>query len=304
MSKLINKIKNIKFKKANPVFVIIGVVLVIYCLSLVFSLFWALMTSLKTRGAFITNPIGFPKFSAMQFKNYATVFEFFYVDVGKGSSARTVYMLEMLLYSILYAGGSSICLVFTTSTVAYCCARFKKFKVAGVYTAVVIFTMAMPSVGGQAAELEMLLRIGLYDSMIGMWIMKLYFGGVYYLVFLATYASISKDYSDAAYIDGANNYTIYFKLMMPLVSKTLATVLLIDFIAFWNDYQTPYLYMPSSPTLAYGLYMFSFSNKNARISSVPMKMAGCMVLFIPIFIVFIIFQKHLIGNVTVGGLKE
>ena len=92
--------------------------------------------------------------------------------------------------------------------------------------------------------------------------------------------------------------------MMPLVSKTLATVLLIDFIAFWNDYQTPFLYMPSSPTLAYGLYMFTFSNKSAKISSVPMRMAGCMVLFIPIFIVFISFQKYLIGNVSVGGLKE
>lgn len=304
MKKILNSFKNIKFKKANPVFVIIGIVLFLYCLSLVFTLFWALMASLKTRSAFAISAISFPKFSEMQFQNYATVFEFFYVTVGKGSAERDVYMLEMFLYSVLYAGGSSICLVFTTSTVAYCCARFKKFKVAGVYTAVVIFTMAMPAVGGQAAELEMLLRIGLYDSMIGMWIMKLYFGGVYYLVFLATYASISKDYSDAAYIDGANNYTIYFRLMMPLVSKTLATVLLIDVIAFWNDYQTPLLYMPSSPTLAYGLYMFSITNKNQKLSSVPMRMAGCMVLFIPIFIVFIAFQKQLIGNVAVGGLKE
>ena len=220
MSKIINSIKNFKFRKANPVFVVIGIVLVIYCLSLVFALFWALMTSLKTRGMFVTNPAGFPKFSQMQFKNYATVFEFFYVTVGKGLNTRNVYMLEMFLYSILYAGGSSICLVFTTSTVAYCCARFKKFKIAGVFTATVIFTMAMPSVGGQAAELDMLIKIGLYDSMIGMWVMKLYFGGVYYLVFLATYGSISKDYSDAAYIDGANNYTIYFNNIINIFYRT------------------------------------------------------------------------------------
>lgn len=132
--------------------------------------------------------------------------------------------------------------------------------------------------------------------------MKMNFMGIYYLIFLETFRAIPKDYSEAAYIDGAGNFTLFFKLMLPFVSKTFLTVMLIYFIGYWNDYQLPLLYLPSYPTLAYGLYKYSFSLE-PKISSVPMKMAGCMILFVPIFTVFVCLQKQLIGNVQMGGLK-
>lgn len=293
--------KKERLNKPNVVFVIIGVVIAVYCLSLIFALSWAFLTSFKSRGDYVSNPVGFPK--SFLFENYLVGFENFYVDVGTGLAKSRVSLLQMIPNTLLYAIGCSFFLTATNCIVAYCCCKFSKFKITKVYVTLVYVEMALPIVGGQAAELQLIMRLGIYDTMFGMWIMKMYFAGVYFLVFLAMFSSIPKDFADAGYIDGASEFTVLFKLMLPMVSGTFGTVMLIYFISYWNDYQTPLLYMPSLPTLAYGLYRYSFSFRT-QITSVPMKMVGCMILFLPIFVVFICFQKVLIGNITMGGLKE
>ena len=66
-------------------------------------------------------------------------------------------------------------------------------------------------------------------------------------------------------------------------------------------YGTIMIYLPSYPTLAYGLWYFV--NVVPEASSTPMKLAGCMLLAIPLFVLFALSQKKLLGNVSVGGLK-
>ena len=82
---------------------------------------------------------------------------------------------------------------------------------------------------------------------------------------------------------------------------TFATVFLIKFIEFWNDYSTPLLYLPTHPTLAYGVQDMS---TNGDINKVLERIASCMVLALPITILFIVFRNKIMGNVTMGGVKE
>ena len=84
--------------------------------------------------------------------------------------------------------------------------------------------------------------------------------------------------------------------------NTFFTVMLINFIAFWNDYQTPLIYLPSYPTIALGMYHMASTTENGM-SYVPMRMTGAMLLFLPIFCLFVIFQKRLLGSLTMGGIK-
>ena len=91
--------------------------------------------------------------------------------------------------------------------------------------------------------------------------------------------------------------------MFPFVKGTIVTVILLNFITFWNDYQTPLIYMPTHPTLAYGLYYFTSGSYEIATSNVPTQLAGCMLMAIPLFAVFIIFQKRILGNLSLGGLK-
>ena len=89
-----------------------------------------------------------------------------------------------------------------------------------------------------------------------------------------------------------------------MIRNLFGTVLLIQFIGFWNDFQTPLLYLGDEyPTVAYWLFRFN-ENTMSGVSTVPVKVAGTMVLVIPIFILFLIFSKKLMGNLSLGGIKE
>lgn len=286
-----------KMKKFDLFFTIIFVFLITYVISLLIPLFWSFLSSLKDEWDYFVDPLGLPK--KIVFSNYETAIDHFYIKFD----FKTVRIGTMIFNSIIYAIGCSLCLTFGNCITAYCCSKFSKFKISGVYTVMVIVAMALPIVGSEPSRLQMLISLGLYDSLFGIIFLQIKFLGLYYLVFFAAFKAIPKDYSEAAYLDGAGNFTLFFRLMIPFVSKMFLTVTLIHFIVYWNDYQTPLLYLPSHPTLAYGLFKYS-NSLEAAISSPPMKMAGCMILFLPIFIIFCAFQKRLIGNIMVGGVKE
>ena len=163
--------------------------------------------------------------------------------------------------------------------------------------------MILPIIGSAPAEIDLFRNLGLYDSIIGNWIQKFHFLGMYFLVFTAAFEVIPKDFAEAAYMDGASEFKLFTKIMFPIVSTVFTTVLLINFIGLWNDYQTPMLYLPTHPTLAYGVFDLSRTTIN-ELNNVPARMAGCVILLVPILIIFIDFRKKIMGNLTLGGVKE
>jgi raffinose/stachyose/melibiose transport system permease protein len=92
---------------------------------------------------------------------------------------------------------------------------------------------------------------------------------------------------------------VLFKIILPLVKNTFATVFLIHFIQLWNNYSTPLLYLRSFPTIAYGVYHVAYFISQYEIY----QMAIAMLVFIPMLVVFAIFNGRLMGNLTMGGLK-
>ena len=139
--------------------------------------------------------------------------------------------------------------------------------------------------------------------MIGMWILKSGFLGMHFLIFYGMFKAMPKDYSEAAYVDGANNFTVMVRIMFPLARNTFLTIMLIKFIDLWNDYYMTMQFMPNIKTLAFGLYEYSQSYKPA-ISSTPMKLAGCCILAVPVLVLFLCFHDRIMGNISMGGIKE
>lgn len=93
-----------------------------------------------------------------------------------------------------------------------------------------------------------------------------------------------------------------FRIMIPLAKTTVLALALITFIGYWNDWQTSMIYMPNFPTVAYGLYQFQFNTTNAT-AGVPYLMAACILVMLPVLILFLIFRNKLMGAIAVGGLK-
>ena len=291
--------KKLKGLHINPVGIACWIILALYSLMFVYLFVWGFTTSFKGILEFSKDPLRFPK--EWHFENYKTAFDYFYVRLS-GSGNRYVYLEGMALYSIIYAGGCAFMQTLATCLVAYATARFD-FKLSKIIYSVVLVLMVMPIVGSLPSEIQMTKNLGLYDTLFGPLILKFNFLGMYYLVLYAAFRGVPQAYTEAAKIDGASNMCIFTRIILPLVRNTFFTIMLINFVAYWNDYQTPLVYIPSYPTMAYGLYRYYFSTVSA-ISDPPMKLAGCMIVFLPILLVFIIFQKRLMGNISMGGIKE
>ena len=288
------------FRTTSPLYVVLFICMFLYVVFLAYLMFWGIITSLKSVGEFNDNVLGFPQ--DLSFNNFITIFNNFYVRVNVNGLLVPKFIEDMLLNTLLYAVGGSFISTFVPCIVAYAVTRFN-FKFNAVIKGIVIVTMILPIIGSAPAEIQLLRDLKLYDSIIGNWIQKFHFLGMYFLVFSAAFEVIPKDFAEAAYMDGASEFKLLTKVMFPMVSTIFTTIMLINFIALWNDYQTPMLYLPSHPTLAYGIFDLSRSTLDGM-NNVPTRMAGCVILLVPILIIFIAFRKKIMGNITLGGVKE
>lgn len=289
----------IKKKKisVSPLMIVLGVVLLIYVISLILPFCWALMSSVKDRLDFTLNPFGLPE--EWFFSNYGDVFSKFAVPIN--NDTERIGFFQLIGNSLIYALGCAFLSALTPCIMAYAVAKFD-YKFSKILYGVVIFTMILPIVGSTPSSINVLRAIGLYDTFWGVFLLKTHFLGTYFLVFHATFKNTPKDYSEAAYIDGGGNFTVLFRIVIPMIRNIFFTVMLLQFVTFWNDFNTPLIYMPNNPTLALGIYVMDNLNDNSF--TIPMRLASCMIGLLPVLVLFLIFHERLLGKISMGGLKE
>lgn len=283
----------------SPLTIVMAVILGLYCLVLAIWLVWALLTSFKNPNDFLGNKYGLP--NPWYFDNFAYVIYEYKVEKLIDGVSTVISTGDMILNSVLYSIGSAFVATLVPCITAYLCARYK-YKFSKIIYSIVLVCMVIPIVGSQASELQIVIKMGIYDHMFGMWILKSGFLGLYFLVFHEVFLSIPNAYGEAAEIDGASDFCIMTKISLPLAKNTFFTVLLIMFVTYWNDFQTPMLYLPTHPTISEALYWIKSSSFN-YFAKMPVKMAAPMMFLIPVLVIFLCFHKRLLGNLTVGGVK-
>ena len=291
-------------KKINAFQICIFTLLLLQALSTLLLLYWGVITSLKSQNDFRRNNLfGFPKGMIWEWEwgNIVTIIENFHVNRIRNGVPKTIYIGEMLAYSLLYSVGNAFITTIVPLTVAYACAKFD-YKFSKFIYFIVIVTRILPLVGTAPAAITILKFFNIYDTFLGNYIQHFNFLSLYFLVFFAGFKGLPNDYAEAAYIDGASEWSVYLNIMIPLMKNMFFTVMLLMFISFWNDYGTPLIYMPTHPTLALGVYVLRDTTQN-NLSSVPMKMAGCTILVFPILILFLFLHKRIMGNISLGGIK-
>lgn len=303
-----NKIKN----RFTPLGIVLLVFLCVYVVCILSPLFYALITSFRDPWFYDIDKLWWIKGNkndVFYLENYLTLHEIFWAEVTRaGVGTYRVNMWQMYGYSVLYSVGCAFTASVVPCVTAYCCSKFP-CKLSKAVVTTVIICMSLPIVGSLPSEIRVVKFLGFYDKLWSMWIMKANFLGIYFLVFYAAFNGVSDTYSEAAKIDGAGSFRIFFEIIMPLVRNTFLTVMLIKFIEFWNDYQNPLIYMNSYPTIAIGLYSLLSTTDPRKMASTgyantdPQRMAAVVVVLLPILIIFIAFQKKLLGDLTIGGVK-
>lgn len=311
---------------ASKIFIIsLCVLLSIYALSIVLTLLWGLLSSLKSPYDFLVNNnwLGFPTLDKanlgnsretfFKLANYQVIVKDYhlveencktdFVVNGRWIQHRATGGFAMVMVNTaIYTVVGAFLHTFVPAMTAYAVSKYRNV-VGKIITGAALFAMTTPIVGNQASMLTLLRNMGVYDTFWGYLLQKATFTGMYFFVFSAFYEMMPDSFSEAAEIDGASQYGILIRIILPLSVTIISTVWLIQFIHFWNDYQTAYMYMPSHPTLAYAVWFLTTNNQVGGAEMV-VRVAAAMTLALPILIAFIFLKDKLMGNVTMGGLKQ
>jgi len=166
---------------------------------------------------------------------------------------------------------------------------------------VMISTMALPGQVTMIPVFTLFRELGLYGTFLPLIIPSL-FGNAFFIFLLRQFfRTIPEELAEAARVDGASEWTIFTRVMLPLAKPALATCALFQFLHTWNDFFGPLLYIdnPDRYTLAYGLqqFMSSYGGKWAQL------MAGASIFTVPIILLFFFAQKTFIQGISTTGSK-
>lgn len=284
---------NIRTRTEKIILSVFFVLYIGYAITLFFPMIWAGYNSLKGMRAYNENSFNFPKFSEMRWDNYINIFD---ENVMKVS-------IPFAIFNTLWRtiGNVTIGIFFTACTSYVVCKYSNKFKwLNHIYTFVVTI-MIVPVLGSTAAAYEINHNILQIANKPHLWWITWTSGiGFGFLMQYSAWKNLSWNYAEAAFIDGASNFQVFFKIMMPMVKPILTALFVVNFISGWGEYMTTIMYMDEWPSLGYMVYSLQNS---AKYFGMPMYFAVIMISMIPTIGIFIAFQETIMQNMTTGGLK-
>ncbi|KAB8125600.1 carbohydrate ABC transporter permease [Gracilibacillus oryzae] len=186
------------------------------------------------------------------------------------------------------------------SMVAFVLNRFK-FKGSKLILGAFLLATLIPGVTTQVATFQIVNSLGLFNTMWAAVILYLGTDIIAIYIFLQFMSSISVSLDESAMLDGASYFTIYRKIILPLLTPAIVTVIIVKGINVYNDFYTPFLYMPKTDLQVISTALFKF--KGPYGSEWEVICAGIMLAIIPTFIAFISLQKYIYNGLTSGSVK-
>ena len=273
-------------KKAVIGKTMVYVILIIMALVMIIPFLWMLSASIKSdREVFQMNPfVWIPE--SPKWSNYVDIWK----KIPFGRFVGNTIFLTIVV---------TILQLLTSSFAAYSFAKLNfKYK-SGLFLAY-IATIAMPWQVYMVPQFIMMRKMGLNDKLLAIICLQAFSAfGVFMMK--QFYEGIPDDLCEAARIDGMSEYKIYAKIMLPLSKPALSTLVIFTFVATWNDYLGPLIYLRSEvkKTIQLGLRLFI----NQYSSDYGLIMAGSVLSLIPVLIMFLLLQQYFVEGVASTGLK-
>lgn len=285
-----NTVSKIIFK------VIIYIALIAMTISIIVPVLWVFMASFKRNAEFIgkgTNPWALPE--QLQWQNYVTAF----VDAEMG---------EFFLNSVIVTALALILLLVIALPAAYALSRFD-FKGKKILN---IAFMAGLFVNINYIVVPIFLMLSGANRMLGVdffldnrFILALIYASssLSFSIYLLSgyFKTLPKGFEEAAYIDGCGYFKTMVSIMIPMAKPSILTVILFQFLSFWNEYIIAFTVMNEHNTLAVGLKNLMAVERTA--TNYGIMYAGLVIVMIPVLVLYICVQKQLTKGMTLGGLK-
>jgi multiple sugar transport system permease protein len=266
-------------------------VLVVLAVAFMAPFLWSVSTSLKSTAEIYTfPPTLFP--AVPQWGNYARVLEL----IPYGTWVRNSVVIV-----VLYTVGS----VLTASLVAYSFARFE-YPFKNAIFLVTLGTMMLPSQVTLIPQYVLFHRLGWINTSLPLWVPAWFGGGAFSIFLLRQFLmTLPRELDEAAHIDGAGAFRIYWAILMPLCKPALATLTVFSIIDNWTDFQGPLIYLntPLNFTVAVGLNFFQ-AQTDIKYPMEFMLMAGSVMTIVPMVVLFFLTQRFFMEGIVLSGVKH
>lgn len=246
-----------------------------------------LLTSLRTSGEMAGGGSLAAPHNWLNFHNYAVAFTDGHMLRALGNTAF------ILVFSVVGT-------VLIGSMTAYAIDRFQ-FPFKKLVMSLFLIASLVPSVTTQVATYQIVNNLGVMDTH---WAPVLLYMGtdiVSIYIFLQFIRSIPISLDEAARLDGANSFTIYWRIIVPLLKPAVATVVIIKGVAIYNDFYIPFLYMPDDSLGTISTSLFRFKGPYGAHWEVIS--AGAALVIIPSLVVFLVLQRFIYNGFAAGATK-
>lgn len=278
--------------------VFIYIALLMLAISIIVPVAWVFMASVKENSEFYGNPWTLPK--GLYFQNFADAF----TKASMGS-----YMINSVIITVL----ALLLLLVIALPAAYTLARYKFMGskllniafMAGLfinvnYIVVPIFLMLVDA----DKVMKSWLGSGLFLNNLFVTALVYASTALPFTIYLLSgfFVTIPKDYEEAAFVDGSGYFRTMVTIMMPMAKPSIITVILFNFLSFWNEYIISMtLLTKENKTLPVGLMQLMQAQKAA--ANYGQLYAGLVIVMLPTLILYILVQKKLTQGMSLGGLK-
>ncbi|MFN8663949.1 MAG: carbohydrate ABC transporter permease [Thermomicrobiales bacterium] len=263
------------------------------CLALVsviflFPFFWMVASGLKTKEQLFRVPIEWIPNPA-QWSNFLIALDY-----------PGFPYFRLLWNSVFYAGLVAVGTVLSCAAVGYGFARLK-FPGRDILFAITLATLMVPPIVTYIPQYILFAKLHVTGTYIPL-IFPKFLGDAFFIFMIRQfYLSIPWDLSDAARIDGANEFRIFWEIMLPLVRPALVVVAVFSLLYTWHDFFGPLIYLQDREMYPLTLGLFAFQGQ--RTIEWPLIMAGATLTTLPMIIVFLFTQRYFIRGIATTGLK-
>ena len=278
------------FKKQKLSNIFLTIFLAILCIAWVYPVVMILFNSLKLESAISTDTA----FHLPTAEIFAGLENYWNAINAKG-------FLEAFGYSVLITVSSVFLILLLCSMCAWYITRVENFFTKLVYflfvfSMVVPFQMLMFTLAATSDQLKL-------NTPWNICIIYLGFGaGLAVFMFTGFMKSIPLEIEEAAMIDGCNPLKIFFRVVLPVLKPTMISVGILEIMWVWNDYLLPYLVLDRKKFTTIPILIQYFKGSFGRVEMGPM-MACIMLTVLPIIIIYLFCQKHIIKGIVAGAVK-
>ena len=236
--------------------------------------------------------------SSMYWGNYVAIFQ--NPEIRKGFLIGLGNTMIVVLCNVI-----GVPLTAYMSAYAFTKIKFKGRKI--IFT-VALGTIMVPGILLMVPVYQIFSKIGWTNTLLPLTIPCFFGGGIINIFMVMQFIrSIPNEIDEAAIIDGANLPTRMFKITLPLIKPIIIYLMVICFFAAWNDFSGPLMYIKSSHPESYTLNLYIYYEyliQKGAYARPNIQMALGVLMMIPMFVIFVFFQKQLIAGLTFGAVKE